>query len=140
MAIIKIKEHEVEIFDSAEKMPMKRFNRFNKFIMIDNEVGNDFADFNARLSKAIAFFKKGMQSEGVGELENWRQMVYNSFTEYSPKGMALAILVHKIDGEEYNDITANGLQKVLDKLDEIGFTEEQATNTVADVKKKSKTN
>lgn len=136
MKTIDVNGHKVEIYDTAERMTMKRYQRFNKYLMIDNEVGSDFADFNARLAKAIAFLKKGMQGQGVAELENWRQMVYNAFTEYSPKGMALALLVHKIDDEEYGDITASGLQKVLDRLEDIGFTEEQATNTVADVKKK----
>lgn len=136
MTTIDVNGHKVEIFDTSEKMTMKRYQRFNKFLMIDNEVGNDFNDFNARIAKVVAYLKKGMQSEAVGELENWRQMVYNAFTEYSPKGMALALLVHSIDGEIYNDITGSGLQKVLDKLEQIGFTEEQATNTVADVKKK----
>lgn len=136
MRVLDVNGHKVEIYDTAEKMTMKRYQRFNKFLMIDNEVGNDFADFNQRLAKAIAYLKKGMQSEGVAELENWRQMVYNAFTEYSPKGMALALLVHKIDGEVYDDMTASGLQNILNRLEEIGFTEEGATNTVADVKKK----
>lgn len=136
MKEINIKGHKVEIYDTAERMTMKRYQRFNKFIMIDNEVGSEFKEFNSKLAKAIKFFKKGMKNEGVAELENWRQMVYNAFTEYSPKGMALALLVHKIDGKEYNDITSGGLQKVIDKLDEIGFTQETATNTVSEVKKK----
>lgn len=136
MKEINIKGHKVEVYDTAERMTMKRYQRFNKFIMIDNEVGSEFKEFNAKLAKAIKFFKKGMKNEGVAELENWRQMVYNAFTEYSPKGMALALLVHKIDGIEYNDITSGGLQKVIDKLDEIGFTQETATNTVSEVKKK----
>lgn len=136
MKEINIKGHKVEIYDTAERMTMKRYQRFNKFIMIDNEVGSEFKEFNSKLAKAIKFFKKGMKNEGVAELENWRQMVYNAFTEYSPKGMALALLVHKIDGKEYNDITSGGLQKVIDKLEEIGFTQETATNTVSEVKKK----
>lgn len=136
MKEINIKGHKVEIYDTAERMTMKRYQRFNKFIMIDNEVGSEFKEFNSKLAKAIKFFKKGMKNEGVAELENWRQMVYNAFTEYSPKGMALALLVYKIDGKEYNDITSGGLQKVIDKLEEIGFTQETATNTVSEVKKK----
>jgi hypothetical protein len=136
MRTINVNKHKVEIYDTAERMTMKRYQRFNKFLMIDNEVGSDFADFNSRLSKAIAFLKKGMKDEGVAELGNWRQMVFNAFTEYSPKGMALALLVHSIDGEERNDITASGLQETLDRLEAIGFTQETATETVSEVKKK----
>ena len=136
MKTLKVNGHTVEIYDTAETMTMKRYQRFNKYLMIDNEVGSDFTDFNNRMSKAITYLKKGMQNEAVKELDNWRQMVFNAFMEYSPQGMALAILVDKIDGEKYNDITAGGLKKVLDKLDEIGLTQETATNTVSEVKKK----
>lgn len=136
MKTIDVNGHKVEIYDTAERMTMKRYQRFNKFLMIDNEVGSDFTDFNGRLVKAIAFLKKGMKDEGVAELENWRQMVYNAFTEYSPKGMALALLVHKIDDEVFTDISASELQRILDKLEVIGFTQETATNTVSEVKKK----
>lgn len=136
MREIEVKGHKVKIYDSAERMTMKRYQRFNKFLMIDNEVGSDFTDFNTRLSKAIQFLKKGMRDEGVAELENWRQMVYNAFTEYSPKSMALALLVHSIDDEVYTDISASSLQKVLDRLEEIGFTQEQALQNIDEVKKK----
>lgn len=136
MKIVNVGKHEVEFYDTAEKMTMKRYQRFNKFVMIDNEVGSDFADFNSRLSKVIEFFKKGLKDKGVRELDNWRQMVYNSFTEYSPKAQALGLLVHKIDGVEYNDISSSGIERVLDKLEAIGFTQELANTTVAEVKKK----
>ena len=136
MSEITAKGVEVEFFDTAEKMTMKRYNRFNKYIMVDNEVGSDFAAFNKRLSKAIQFLTKKMTTEAVKELGNFRQMVYNAFMEYSPKGMALALLVHKIDGEEQKDITASGLNKVLDRLEELGITQEFVNSEVLEVKKK----
>ena len=77
-----------------------------------------------------------MRGEALKELGNFRQMVYNSFMEYSPRGLALALLVDKIDGEEMRDITATGLQKVLDRLEELGVTYSQASAKVEEVKKK----
>ena len=126
----------VDFFDTAEKMTMKRYQRFNKYLMVDNEVGNDVAALNTRLSKSIQLLKKRMISQTVKELDNFRQMVYNAFMEYSPKNMALALLVDKIDGEKCEDITASGLQKVLDRLEELGVTQELANSTVLEVKKK----
>lgn len=133
---VKVGGVEIEFFETAEKMTMKRYQRFNKYLMVDNEVGSNFAEFNAKMSKAIQFLRKGMGQEAVKELDNFRQMVYHSFMEYSPKNMALALLVAKIDGEECNDITAGGLNKVLDKLDELGFTQELANQKALEVKKK----
>lgn len=136
MKKVNIGNHEIKFFDTAENMTMKRYQRFNKFLMIDNEVGSDFADFDSRLKKATKFLSKGMQGEAVKELENLRQMVFNSFMEYSPKNMALALLVQSIDGEECKDISGGGLTEILDKLEEIGVTQALANATVQEVKKK----
>jgi predicted SprT family Zn-dependent metalloprotease len=128
--------HEVILYSGAENMPMKRYQRFNKFIMIDNEVGSSFEDYNRRSLKAIEFLKKGMTKEAAQELDNRRMMVYNSFMEYSPRGRAFAILVHSIDGVEYKDTSSDGLDVILDKLDEIGLSYESLTAETEAVKKK----
>lgn len=136
MKVLDVKGHKVNLYNGAEDMPMKRYQRFNKFLMLSNEVGSDFADFNRRSIKAVEFLKKEMVKEAIQELENRRQMVYNAFMEYSPSGRALAILVHSIDDVVYNDISADGLQIVIDKLDEIGFTQNETVSNVDAVKKK----
>lgn len=126
----------VKFFDTPETMPMRRYQRFNKFLMIENEVGSDFADFDKRSQKAISFLKQGLVKEALQELQNRRQLVYNAFTEYSPKDRALAILVHSIDGVEYKDFSKSGLDAILDRLNEIEFSHEQSSTTVDEVKKK----
>ncbi len=130
------KKNVVEFYNSAELIPMKRYQRFNKFLMIDNDVGSDFADFNKRSVKAIEYLKKGMKEDAVLELENRRQMVYNAYMEYSPKNRALAILVKSINGEECTDYSSDGLDEIIDKLDKLGFTYKQVQDTVDEVKKK----
>lgn len=130
----------IKFFDTPESMPMRRYRRFNKFLMVENEVGNDFADYEKRTQKAISFVKQGMIKEALQELSNRRQMVFNAFAEYSPRDRALAILVHSIDGVEYRDYSKTGLDEILNRLEEIGFTNKQSTEVVDEVKKKSKRN
>lgn len=132
--------HTIEVYDSAETMPMKRYQRFNKMLMIANEVGSDFTDFDLRSRKAIEFLKKEMYPQAINELENRRQQVYNSFMEYTPKGRAFAICVKSIDGVEYKDISKSGLDEICDKLDEIGYPYGRICNKADEVKKKSKKN
>lgn len=136
----KIQENEVVFFDSPEDLPFRRYQRFNKFLMIENEIGSDFADFDKRTEKAIRLLSQGMVKEAKQELVNRRQLVFNAFSEYSPKGRALAILVKSINGIEYHDFTKDGLDLIIDKLNEIGFSQKESTETVEKVKKKSKKN
>lgn len=130
----------IKFFDTPESMPMRRYQRFNKFLMVENEVGNDFADYEKRTQKVMSFLRQGMTKEALQELNNRRQMVFNAFAEYSPRDRALAILVHSIDGVEYRDYSKTGLDEILNRLEEIGFTNQQSTETVDEVKKKSKRN
>lgn len=140
MELVEINGHKIEFYNSPEKLSMRRYRRFNKFLMIDNEVGSDFEDYNRRTLKTIEFLKKDLRKEAIQELSNRRQMVWNAFTEYSPKDQALAITVYSIDGEIQKDFSQHGLEAIIDRLDEIGFSKENVDNTLRKVKKKSKKN
>jgi len=134
------KKTKVEFYDTAEDMPIKRWQRFNKYLMIDNEVGITIEDYDARTLKAGELLKKGMINEAIDELENRRQMVYQALSEYSPKHYALALLVKSIDGEPVTGMNEPALDKVLAKLNEGGYSERELSNDVFAVKKKLTTN
>lgn len=140
MKIIEFKGHKVELYDNADQLPIKRYQRFNKYLMIDNEVGSTFDDFDRRNLSIIELLKKDMKQEAIIEMENRRQMVFNAFQEYSPKNLALAILVHSIDDIIYIDYSDESLSNISKKLDEIGFTKFMMDDNVSEVKKKSKNN
>ena len=136
MRTVNINGHEVEIYDSGEDMPMLRYQKFNKFLMIDNEVGSTYKDYKRRSQAAYKYLKAGLTDKCLQELRNRDQAVYNAFMEYNPQGRAMAILVKSIDGEICDDYTSSGLDSVLKKLDKIGFPYGKSVETVNDVKKK----
>jgi len=138
--IIKIKGNIIEVYDSSESLPMKRYNKLNKYIMIGSEIGNSFEDYDVRTSKALAFLQKGMIKEAQQELNNRRQLVYNAFNEYNPKDKAFAILVKRINNKYYNDVSSSGLDEVLNHLDRIGLSYIKSYDVLMEVKKKSKPN
>ena len=45
-------------------------------------------------------------------------------------------MVHSIDGEVFTDFEETALDKILDKLDNVGFTIDMLNNTVDYLKKK----
>ncbi len=131
-----INGHIVVTFNDPEELPMRRYQRFNKFLMIANEVGSTFEDFNQRDAKAYAFLKNGLFPEAMQELKNRSQCVYNAFMEYSPKGRAMAILVHSIDDKIYTGHSSSTIDEILDKLEEIGLSYKQSNEIVNEAKKK----
>lgn len=137
--IVKCGKHEVEFFDSVQNTNIFRFQKFNKYQMYACEIGSTFDDYEQRTAEIYRFLQKGMIAEATQALNNRRQTVFNAFNEFKPTGKALAILVKRIDERYYTDISSNGLDQVLKRLDEIGFTYEQTVATMNDVKKKLET-
>jgi hypothetical protein len=136
MKTIEFKKHRIEIFSSIEDLPIKRYQKFNKFLMIDNEVGSTFEDYDIRTQKAIELLSKNLKDEAIIELENRRLAVFNSYNEYSPVGFAFAILVKKIDDQEFSDYSDDGLNRIIETLDKIGFSFKELTENVQEIKKK----
>lgn len=114
MKTTKIGERAVVLYDSIDELPILRFHAYNKMLLIDAGVGSDLNDWDAHIEKAIRFIRKEKPDFAEKELDNLRQNVYFVQSAISPKYLAFACLVKSVDGTEYNDMTADGLQKVLD--------------------------
>lgn len=117
MKVGKVNKHTVEIYDSIDEMPIQRFQKYNKYMLIDSGVGSDIQDILDHIDRAKIYIKAN-PSMAVAEMENMRQAIYLVSEEMSPKYMAFAVLVNKIDGKEMNDLTDVGLKRVLDILSE----------------------
>ena len=117
MKIGKVNKHTVEIYDSIDELPIKRFQKFNKYMLIDSGIGSDFQDVLSHIDRAKIYIKSNPVMAAT-ELDNMRQSIYLLVDELSPKHMAFAALVRKIDGEEMNDISDAGLKRVLEILSE----------------------
>lgn len=117
MNIGKVNKHTVEIYDSIDELPIQRFQKYNKFLLIDSGVGSDLQDVLNHIDRAKIYIQSN-PAMAMTELENMRQSIYLVKDELSPKYMAFAVLVKKIDGEEMNDMSDAGLKKVLEILSE----------------------
>lgn len=137
--IYKFGKHEIEIYDSIQKLPILRFQKFNKYQMIASEVGNDFSDYDKRTEKTMAFLKKNMVPEAIKELENRRMTVYNAYNEQTPVGRTFAIMIHRIDDVKYETFAPDDLEQILIHLNNIGFDIETSITKLREVKKKIET-
>ena len=96
----KIGSHDVVIYDSIDELPMKRFHRFNKMMLVDSGVGSDLTGIDQHLAKIIAFAKTKKIDEVVTEAHNMRMNFYFVINGISPKYLAFAALVAELDGEK----------------------------------------
>lgn len=113
--------HSIEIYDSVDEMPIRRFQKYNKYLLIDSGVGSDLQDILDHIGRTIIYVKKKPEM-AIIELENIRQALYLVTEEISPRYMAFAVLVNRIDGEPADDLSDVGLKRVLDKLNDVKKT------------------
>ena len=131
----------VIFYDDAENLPVRRFYKFNKYLMLSADVGSSISDYDMRMKRAIVYLNSDDIGNAKKELTNHRQTFYNAITEYSPEGYALACLVKEIDGKVYpHRLTSNDLDEIIDKLTDKGYSIKELQEDLEDVKKKSNPN
>lgn len=115
MVKAKLGKHEVEIYDTIEELPMVRFHKYQKLLLIDAGIGSDITAFDQRGEKIRRYILAGDKDKALAELANFRQAVYFVQNGINPKHRAFALLVASIDGEP-TEATDAGIDAVLDKL------------------------
>ena len=100
-------------------MPIVNFQKYNKYLLIDSGIGSDADDIDAHIVKIAKFIKANNNKKALQELQNMRQNMYMVNSEISPKYLAFAALIHSLDGKEVNDLSDDGLKKLLQDLKDI---------------------
>lgn len=113
MKTVKIGTHTVEMYDAIDELPMARFHKYQKYILIDSGIGSTIEDFDRRIEKARRFCMLNDAANAQKELENMRQCVYMIENGLSPKHLSFACLVFAIDGQQCVDLSDDALQKIV---------------------------
>lgn len=131
----KIGGHKVRMYEGIDEMPIVRFQKFQKYVLIDAGIGGDIASFDQRCAKVRGYLAQGKPDLAAQELENLRQCIAFIQGEINPGHRAFATLVESIDGERVEDISDEGMARVLERLGGSMTLSETATTARA-VKKK----
>lgn len=116
MVTTKIGIHSVEMYDAIDELPIVRFHKYQKMLLIDAGIGSDITAFDQRTEKARRYLADGKPEKASTELENLRLAVHLIQQDISPKHRAFAVLVKSIDGAPCDDLSDAGLDAVLEKL------------------------
>ena len=134
MQTVKIGKHTVEMYDAIDELPVVRFHKYQKFLLVDAGIGGDIVAFDQRIEKTRRFLMDGKPDKAQQELENLRQTVYLIQSEISPKHLSFATLVTKMDGRDCDDLSDGALAKLLETLNDV--PEKELTAQLEAVKKK----
>ena len=109
----------VQVYDSIDEITIVNFQKYNKYLLIDSGIGSDADDIDAHITCIAKFIKANNNKKALQELQNMRQNMYMVNNEISPKYLALAALIHSINGKETNDLSDDGLKALLKELKEV---------------------
>ena len=134
MVTANIGKHTVEFYDTIEELPIVRFHKYQKLLLVDAGIGSDIAAFDQRIERTRRFLMAGKPEQAQQELENMRQCVFLIQSGVNPKHRAFAALVTKIDGQDCTDIGDDALAAITEKLNDV--PESELTAQLEAVKKK----
>ena len=116
MKAVRLNGHKVELYNSIEELPIVRFHKYNKCLLVDAGVGSDLTAFDSHIERVVRYIRADKREEAAKEMENLRQNIYLIIQGMSPKHLAFACLVARIDGKPVTDLSDEGLQNVLEQL------------------------
>lgn len=119
MKEIQLGSHKAVMYDDISEIPMKRFHRFNKMMLVDSGIGSDLNDVDKHLEKIKAYILTKKPDQAIKEIENLRTNIYFIGQNLCPKYLAFASLLKELDGEPCEDLSDDGLQKIVDKLSDV---------------------
>ena len=134
--------HKIELFNSIHELPMKRSHAFTKYLGMDADIGSDMNAVAKHYEKLFMFSNnpKEMKAELQKEAYNLYFFWFLILENVNPQYLSFACMVSKIDEKEYNDLTEEGLQKVVEALYETGLTAGELGDWMDALKKNLKMN
>ena len=134
MVTAKIGKHMVQMYDGIDELPIVRFHKYQKLLLVDSGIGADIAAFDQRMEKTRRFLMAGKSEQAQKELANMRQCVWLIQQGINPKHRAFAVLVKSIDGRDFEPTTDDVVDAILEILNDVPINE--LTDRLDSVKKK----
>lgn len=134
MRKVRVGRRVLDLYDGIDDMPIGRFHRFNRNLMVDAGIGADLQAVDSHITKTMAFMKAGKMESAVKEMENLRQSILLVHEGLSPAFSAFACLVAAVDGKSTAGWSESELDALSEELREM--TVRELRSETAEVKKK----
>ena len=132
------KGNTIEYYDSLDDTPIDRFVAHNFGLSLDAGIGSDMAAVDAKIDPLLLMLDKKDYENARNELINLKQRLNFIVQKQHPKLFSFAAMVHKVNGKEFNDLTENGLQRLVERMGKIGLSWGTVKYLIDKIKKKSK--
>ena len=134
METLRIGKHKIVAYTAINELPIVRYHRYQKLMLVDAGIGADILSLDRRLDKTRRYLLSGKSKEAAQELENLRQCVYLIQSGLNPRHRAFAALVTEVDGVQFPEASDEAADKIAEMLNDVPIGE--LSDIVDAVKKK----
>jgi hypothetical protein len=120
MLTTKINGHTVEYYAGIDELPFARYQEYTRGLLIEAGVGGDLEAFGRHIAAIRRYNADGDTASVDNAAMNLMQSVHFAMDRISPKMIAFAALVARVDGQERNDLSETGLQATAAELGRMG--------------------
>lgn len=116
MKTLSLANRTVKVYDSIDELPIERFQKYNKYVIMDSGLGSDTDAVDEHIAQLARLINTSDKKKAMQELQNLRQNLYMIMYNISPRYMAFAALVYSIDGKKVESTSDTSLQELLKDL------------------------
>lgn len=137
MEILKTKKgNEIKYYSDPAQLPFERYCLFQKYTLLNAGVGSTIQDIGIHFAKLHEFLGHEMIEEAKKEAENLHFNFFSTLNSLNYISKADASLVFSIDKEKMDDLSDDGLELCIEKMQKVGISAKEVNDLFFDVKKK----
>lgn len=111
MKEVKINKHKFEFFDSIEDMPISRFHKYSKYMLVASGIGDSIADVDEHIGTIMKLIDFDV-NKAKQELLNMRHNLVTILQEQDIRHVGFMYFVYSVDGKKWEDFSDNGVEKL----------------------------
>lgn len=140
MKEISLNGYLLEMYDSIEELPEERFQKFNRYAVIDAGIGSDIDSMARHINLILQYNQRGKQEDVAQAASNLLQCLTFVVNGISPEMHCFSAMVKSVNGVAWEDTGTSGAEKLTAMLSERGLTVGKVRGFIAHAKKKLRRN
>ena len=106
------------LYNSLHELPAHRWKEMQKWLIVESGIGGDLHSIDKHHQRLMVFLEAGKLNDAQNEMLLLRNNYFLLLQGIKPKWKAFACLVARMDGVDCDDLSEEGLDRVLARLSE----------------------
>lgn len=136
MRELKLKKTTVKLYENIREFPVIRKHEFTKLLMQDMQLGDSMDSVGRHFADWHKYIQLGQHREAVQEAKNLHNNFFNMINGIGIRSYSFATFVCSINDKPYEDLSKNGVDRTIRRLDKAGLTQGMVDDFLNEVKKK----